>query len=118
MKLIIAGSRGITDYNIIRDAVVSSGLWKEYGKQIEVVCGMARGVDLLGKEFADRNKLTVHKFPADWDKYGKAAGYIRNKQMGDFADILLAIWDGKSRGTKQMIDYMKSLGKPVHVVIV
>lgn len=107
MKLIIAGSRDITDYELVRKAVIISGFWKRYGKSIEVVCGMARGVDLLGKEFAERNGLIVHEFPADWKKLGKSAGPMRNRQMGDFADGLLAIWDGVSSGTKHMIGYAR-----------
>ena len=115
MKLIIAGSRGITDYQIVRNAVITSQLWEAYGDNLEIVCGLAKGVDSLGKEFAERNNLKVHKFPANWDKHGKSAGYIRNKEMGDFADELLAIWDGKSKGTRGMIEYMKSLNKPVRI---
>lgn len=118
MKLIIAGSRTITDYNKVREAVIESGYWKQYGKSIEVVCGMAKGVDLLGLEFATRNNLIVHEFPADWNKYGKRAGMIRNKQMGDFADALLAVYDGESRGTKQMIEYAQEIGIPVFVYLV
>lgn len=117
MKLIIAGSRDIDDYKIVRQAVIDSGLWKKYGKSIEVVCGMAKGVDLQGFKFAAKNHLTIHRFPADWDTHGKSAGHIRNREMGDFADELLALWDGKSRGTKGMIEYMKSLGKPTYVFI-
>lgn len=115
MKLIIAGSRGITDYETVRQAVIESGYWKKYGNSIEVVCGMARGVDLLGMEFARRNHLEVHEFPADWKGLGKVAGHIRNAQMGDFADGLLAIWDGDSRGTKHMIDYATKKGLEVYV---
>ena len=77
---------------------------------------MAAGADLLAYYFAVKNNVVAYKFPVDWNKHGKSAGMIRNKQMGDFADGLLAFWDGKSRGTKQMIEYMHSLGKPVHVV--
>ena len=77
---------------------------------------MAKGADSLGHFFAIQHNVAKYKFPADWIKYGKGAGFIRNKQMGDFADGLLAFWDGESRGTKQMVEYMRSLGKPVHIV--
>ena len=117
-KLIIAGSRSITDYNIVRNAIISQGIWKKYGGSLEVVCGLAKGVDSLGEEFAMNNNLKVYYFPANWDENGKAAGHIRNKEMGDFAEILLAIWDGKSKGTKGMIEYMQSLGKDVYVEII
>ena len=115
MKLIIAGSRTITSYALVRQAIIDSGLWRDYKHELEIVCGMARGVDLLGKQFAERNGLVCHEFPADWDKHGKAAGHIRNKEMGDFADALVAIWNGRSRGAQGMIQYMKKLGRFVYV---
>jgi hypothetical protein len=71
VKLIIAGSRDTTDYNIVRKAVIEMVLWKQYGKQIEVVCGMARGVDLEGGKFAKKNGLVIHEFPADWNNKGR-----------------------------------------------
>lgn len=114
-KLIIAGSRGVTDYGTVRESVIASGFWKAYGKTLEIVSGTARGVDRLGEEFANKNGLLIHRFPADWDKLGKAAGHIRNCEMGKFADCLLAVWDGKSKGTEQMINYMKSLQKEYFV---
>lgn len=118
MKLIIAGSRGITDYSIVRQAVITSGLWKEYGKRLEIVSGMARGVDTLAVEFAKRNALTLHEFPVssnDWETHGKKAGMLRNIEMGKFSDGLIAIWDGESRGTKQMIDWATKNGLYVYV---
>ena len=82
----------------------------------EVVCGMARGADTLGRIWAETMELPVAKFPADWEKYGKAAGPIRNKQMADYADAAIVfIWDG-SRGSKNMIETMKKLNKPCFVV--
>lgn len=114
MKIIIAGSRDVTQYETVRQAVIKSGYWKEFGKSIEVVSGAARGVDRLGEEFARRNGLIVHRMPADWKAHGKAAGHIRNRKMGDFAKAhegrLLAIWDGKSPGTKGMINYARDIG--------
>lgn len=120
MKIIIAGSRNVDDYNVVRSAVIESGYWKAYGKSIEVVCGMALswkweddpvagGVDRWGYEFAKRNGLKVHEFHANWKRYGKRAGYIRNVEMGEFTKmndgLLLAVWDGKSKGTQQMIQW-------------
>lgn len=115
MKLIVAGSRGITDYATVRQAIIDSGLWSLHKHTLEIVCGMARGVDLLGLEFAKSNSLKWHEFPADWNKYGKRAGYLRNIQMGEFSDGVVAIWDGKSRGTKQMIDWAMEKGLFVYV---
>jgi hypothetical protein len=109
LKLIIAGSRSITDYDLLKHLIVKSGLWKQYGKKLEIVSGMAKGVDALGVQFAKANKLKLWEFPADWT-LGKSAGHIRNRQMGDFADGLLALWDGQSNGTKGMIDYARQKG--------
>lgn len=107
MKIIIAGGREVVDYRIMLDAIVKSGYWKLYKNNIEVISGMARGADALGVEFAKRNGLVVHEMPADWDGLGKAAGHIRNAQMGQFAKEhggkLLALWDGRSPGTRGMI---------------
>ena len=125
MRLIIAGSRSITNYEIVRQAVIASGYWKRYKHSIEVVCGMALswkwekdpivgGVDRWGYDFAKRNGLVVHEFPADWRKYGNRAGFMRNEAMGDFAKAqegaLLAIWDGESKGTVGMVAYAKKIG--------
>lgn len=98
MKTIIAGSRGITEYGIVALAVALSGF-----KVTEVVSGTARGVDLLGERWAALNGVPVAKFPADWDGFGKQAGFVRNTFMAEYADALVAVWDGKSAGTKSMI---------------
>jgi len=102
LKCIIAGSRDITDYDLICQAIQTFGL-----KITEVVCGMARGVDLLGKRWADENKVPVKEFPADWNKYGRSAGMIRNEEMATYADALILVWDGKSRGSKNMLKMAK-----------
>lgn len=109
MKVIIAGSRDVTFplLHVVR-AVDESG-WMI----TEVVSGCARGVDEHGEQWAKRRDIPVKRFPADWDRHGRAAGPIRNRQMAQYADALIAIWDGKSRGTKNMIDEMNKCGKPV-----
>jgi hypothetical protein len=117
LRLIIAGSRDITDYEALRAALVASRLWKKHKHNIEVVSGAARGVDTLGEIFADRNGLKVHSHPADWDSYGKRAGYIRNAEMADNADALLLLWDGKSKGSQHMYDIAKSKGLEIHAFI-
>ncbi len=109
IKCIIAGGRDFDNECLLRTEANKIDI-------DTVVCGMARGADILGLLYAQDYKLGVKKFPADWDKYGKAAGPIRNQQMGDYADMLLAFWDGKSKGTKHMIDYMTKLDKPVVIV--
>ena len=106
MKLIIAGSREITDYQTFLECIKLCGITPN--DITEVVCGMARGVDTLGKQWALTNNLPVKEFPADWNKDGKAAGFLRNLDMARYADALLAIWDGKSRGTAHMIKSAQS----------
>ena len=113
MKLIIAGSRSITDINTVVKALYGFNI--KHKDVEEIVSGGAKDVDKLGERIARSNKINVKIFKADWDKYGKKAGYLRNKKMGKYADTLLAVWDGESKGTRHMIDIMKRLNKTVYV---
>lgn len=111
MRVIIAGSRSIEPTRRqIAFCVHTAGY-----SMTEVVCGMARGVDLCGKEWADNQRPTipVAEFPANWVLHGRhAAGRIRNSAMGDYADALIAIWDGISDGTVNMVHIMAGMDKP------
>lgn len=109
MKTIIAGSRTITNYDLVKQAVTESGF-----EISSVVCGMAKGVDSLGLRYATENNLPVEKFPAEWERFGKSAGYRRNVQMGEAADALIAITTG-SPGTRHMIDIATEKGLKVFV---
>jgi len=115
MKLIIAGSRTITDIKWIRKAIHKNNISIDNIEQI--VSGGARGVDLLGEKFANKFSIPVKRFPANWIRYGNSAGYIRNSEMAKYADCLLAIWDGQSNGTKHMINLMKKENKTVFIYI-
>lgn len=110
MITIIAGGRNITEYKYV-DVACKKAPWII----TEVVSGMARGVDTLGEEWARKHNIPIKQFPANWDKYGRRAGPIRNEQMGDYANALIAVWDGKSRGTKHMINYATKKGLKVFV---
>jgi hypothetical protein len=110
MKTIIAGSRNITQYATVTRAIFEAGF-----DISEVVSGTARGVDQLGEVWAKRYQIPVKKFPANWDTHGKLAGFIRNTEMAEYADALIAIWDGQSRGTKHMIDIANRKGLKVYV---
>jgi hypothetical protein len=130
MKLIIAGSRSITDYAVVCKAIgeTLSVLGIMSLADIEVVSGNAGGVDTLGERWANENHLALKLFPAKWadivtlpvkikrNKFGKEynalAGFNRNAQMADYAHYLLAVWDGKSPGTEHMIRCMATRGKP------
>ena len=113
MKVIIAGSRTFNNYNLLNKTLQEVDLVID-----EVVCGGAKGADSLGAEWARKNGVPVKYFNAEWEKYGRVAGIIRNHQMGDYADYLVAFWDGKSSGTKDMFTYMQQLGKHGKVIIV
>lgn len=112
MKLIVAGGREFTNYSHLSECIeVNFDLL-----DLEIVSGCARGADALGIKFAEENDIPLTKFPADWDRHGKSAGYIRNAEMADYADSLLAFWDGRSRGTKHMIDLARKKGLGVNIV--
>ena len=81
----------------------------------EIVSGCAKGVDRAGEEWAKRNGVPIKPFPANWETYGRAAGPIRNQQMAAYADALIAIWDGKSRGTESMIELAREHHLNVYV---
>ena len=115
MKIIIAGSRVIPNREFVWDDLLKR---MPYHLVTEIVSGMVRGADLIGYEFAKHCGIPTACFPADWDKHGKSAGYVRNKEMADYADELIAYWDGKSNGTKNMIDLMALAKKPTTIIYV
>jgi hypothetical protein len=112
MREIIAGSRGITDYRTVCQAVRDSGFTIR-----RVVSGTAAGVDTLAIRYAREHSLPCDRFPAEWSRWGRSAGYRRNVTMADQADALIAVWDGKSLGTKHMIDIAKERGLAVFVTV-
>lgn len=127
-RVIIAGGRDFNNYELLHKEVynILFKLNMKYGddlvtdlKQYEIVSGHARGADSLGEKFAKECEIKLTLFPADWDKYGKSAGYRRNAEMAKYAvegkeqgviGILIAFWDGKSKGTRSMIDLAKRYG--------
>ena len=115
MKLIIAGSRDITltcACRAVEGALEKTGWCHAI---TEVVSGASGNVDKIGEFWAELMELPIKRFPADWDKHGKAAGPIRNRAMAEYADALIAVWDGESKGTANMILEMHRQGKPVFV---
>lgn len=115
MKLIVAGGRDFHNMEYMVMCLYNLVNKGDIPDNPQLVCGMARGADMVAYALWKQSLMTVHAFPANWDKHGRSAGYIRNANMGDFADALVAFWDGQSKGTKHMIDYMNKLGKPVYV---
>lgn len=116
MKLIIAGSRTL---NFGCDEIIKAlSFYRIYAPHLtEIISGGAKGIDRAGEYYAKRITLPLKMFPADWDKHGKAAGHIRNKEMADYADALLLIWDGTSSGSKNMKEQMLKLNKPIYEIV-
>ena len=115
-RLIVAGGRDFDNYTLLSSNLNQFVQHLAPGETIAVVSGVARGADALGAAFARQQGIRLYEFPADWDQYGKRAGYMRNAQMGDFSHGLIAFWDGTSRGTAHMIQYMTKLDKPITVI--
>ena len=84
----------------------------------ELIEGGAKGVDSLAKVWAEENGLPITEFKADWKIYGRGAGPVRNQKMAEYADALIAVWDGESRGTKNMISLAKKLNLKCFIYII
>ena len=112
MKVIIAGSRTIQDFNVVKKAIEESKFEIK-----EVISGGARGVDTLAIRWAKENKIPYKVFPADWEKYGRSAGAIRNRQMAKRADAVIAIWNRLSKGTGDMIKVANVKGLHLFVFV-
>lgn len=110
MKVIIAGTRDFNDYHAVK-STVDRTCWDI----TEVVSGGASGADALGEEYAKHIGIPLKIFEADWNKHGKAAGPIRNREMASYADALIAFWDGVSSGTMNMIQEARNAGLKVYV---
>lgn len=119
-NIIIAGSRDFNDYNIVKKSLRSFLISKNTTDKPTIICGMARGADMVGYTLAKKYDLPLKEFPADWNSFGKSAGYIRNKEMAKYASehgngVLLAFWDGESKGTKHMINLAREYELEVHI---
>ena len=113
-KLIVAGGRTFNDYELLKTKLDHLLKNKEIG-YVEIVSGGANGADKLGERYANEKGCMLKIFNANWDAYGKSAGYKRNAQMADYGDACVAFWDGKSKGSKHMIDLANKKG--IRVVI-
>ena len=109
MKYIVAGGRDFTN------GVIAHQVLDTFTDIDTIISGDARGADFLGAMYATEKGIPLQHFPAYWDQYGKAAGYIRNAEMAEHGDALIAFWDGKSKGTMNMIKAMRLHKKPYWV---
>lgn len=116
-KVIVAGGRDFADYAYLKEKLdeVFASLGDLDSHPIEIISGMAKGADTLGIRYAEEHKLTMVLYPANWKKYPRMAGILRNMNMLVTATHLVAFWDGKSHGTKHMIEIAKAKGIPVWI---
>lgn len=114
-KVIIAGTRSFDDYSLLCSFCDKCLSRKGLTHDIIVVSGTARGADRLGERYAHERGYEIKRFPADWRNNGKAAGIIRNTDMANYADALIAFWDGQSKGTLNMIETAKRKGLSVRI---
>lgn len=113
MKVIIAGGRDFDDYKLLCryvDKILSRQ------NNVEIVSGTAKGADRLGERYANEHGLPIKRFPAQWNVYGKSAGYIRNVEMADYGDALIVFWDGMSNGTQHMMDAAEERQLPMRTI--
>lgn len=115
-RVVVAGCRNFDDYAMLKAELEAYFLTLEPCELI-IVSGCADGADTLGERYADEHGLKTERFPAEWERYGRAAGPKRNMQMAKAADAVVVFWDGKSRGTKNMIECAKKEGKPCKIVL-
>lgn len=115
-RVVVAGGRYYNNYPAAKEYIDSciERIKNEY--ELIFVSGGCRGADALGERYAREHGYPIERYPADWGRYGDAAGPIRNKEMAKAADYVICFWDGESRGTGSMIKFAKSLGKPVKIM--
>jgi hypothetical protein len=117
VKLIIAGSRTVHPTPAEIDAALAATGWLLFaGSGAEVVSGTATGADQAGEAWAVARSVQIKRFPADWERHGKAAGKLRNRTMAEYADMAIVFWDGMSTGSCDMVTRMVARDKPVRVV--
>jgi hypothetical protein len=116
IKVIIAGGRDFDQYQLLK--LKCNVILKEIkqGNEIQIVSGSYTGADKLGERYAREHHYICKRFEADWDKEGLAAGPIRNERMAKYSDYLIAFWNGKSKGTKNMIDLANRYNLKVRII--
>jgi hypothetical protein len=114
MKVCIFGSRSFDHYAFAERKL--DKFLSRIKEEIVIVSGTARGADRIGERYAQDKGYKVVRFYADWPRHGKKAGFIRNEEMADYADVFVAFWDGESSGTEHMIETVRKREKPIRIV--
>ena len=112
-RVIVAGTRTFNNYDLLKEKL---DFYLQGKAPIMIISGGAEGADKLGERYATENKFIIMQMDAQWQAYGKAAGPIRNEQMAQKADALILFWDGKSRGSANMLENAKKYNLPVRIV--
>ena len=117
IKIIVAGGRDFNDYELLKEALdLLLMFYIELGYEIVIISGTAKGADKLGERYAKERNYKLIRMPADWDKYGKAAGYRRNVDMANIANACVCFWDGQSKGTNHMITIAKNKNIDLRII--
>lgn len=123
LKVIVAGGRDFNDKHFLFN-IIDIILYRYRGRRdVEIITGGAKGADSLGKQYAIENGLLHKEFPAQWGIHGKSAGFLRNIEMAEYLchqgkidGVVIAFWDGKSKGTRHMIESAQRLQIPVNII--
>lgn len=114
-RVVVAGSRDFNNYPEA-EKYIDLCILKIKGRySLVFVSGNCKGADLIGEKYAKEHGYEIEIFPAEWKKYGRAAGPIRNEKMAEISDYVICFWDGKSRGTKNMIDMARKFNKEIRI---
>lgn len=114
-RIVVGGSRNFFDYEQLEaylDVCLSAY------SDVVIISGHCQGTDLMAERYATEHGLAIEVIPANWKKYGRAAGPIRNREMVERSDVVIAFWDGKSRGTRSLIEYARALKKELRVKMI
>lgn len=117
-RIVIAGCRNYNNYNEAKEYIDCCISEIRKKNTIIIISGCCSGADKLGERYAEENGFQIERYPAEWKKYGRSAGPKRNRKMAEVSDYVICFWDGKSRGTKSMIDFADEIGKPIRVIAI
>lgn len=115
VRIVVAGCRDYNDYDEARLFIDQCLTVIRKDNEIIILSGGAVGADSLGERYARENGFKTELYPADWKKYGRSAGPIRNRQMAEACDCAICFWDGKSKGTESMLELANKYAKPVRI---
>ncbi len=117
-RIVVAGSRDFYDYRMAKEYIDECLAEFEQATEFIFVSGTCRGADMLGERYADEHGYKIERYPADWNLLGKSAGPVRNRKMAQVSDLIICFWDGKSRGTRSLVEYAEKIRKTVKIKMI